>query len=57
MARDWIRFNSNFEVVGGYLVNAIFQHYSSDVELINLQSPVGDAYKKAGLSASHHRIK
>ncbi|KAB2580968.1 Nicotinamide mononucleotide adenylyl transferase [Lasiodiplodia theobromae] len=38
MALDWVRYNTEFEVVGGYL------------------SPVGDAYKKAGLASAEHRI-
>ncbi|KAI9666137.1 MAG: hypothetical protein M1821_004072 [Bathelium mastoideum] len=38
MARDYCQFNTQYEVVGGYL------------------SPVGDAYKKAGLASAHHRI-
>ncbi|KAH7032399.1 nicotinamide mononucleotide adenylyltransferase [Macrophomina phaseolina] len=39
MALDWVRYNTEFEVIGGYL------------------SPVGDAYKKAGLASSEHRIR
>lgn len=39
MALDWVRYNTEFEVVGGYL------------------SPVGDAYKKAGLASADHRIR
>lgn len=38
MAGDWIKFNTDYELIGGFL------------------SPVGDAYKKAGLAAAHHRI-
>ena len=38
MARDYCQFNTQYEVIGGYL------------------SPVGDAYKKAGLASAHHRI-
>ena len=37
MAADFAKFNTEFEVMGGYL------------------SPVGDAYKKAGLASSVHR--
>ncbi|KAF2141911.1 uncharacterized protein K452DRAFT_250872 [Aplosporella prunicola CBS 121167] len=39
MARDWARYNTDFEVVGGFL------------------SPVGDAYKKAGLASANHRVR
>ncbi|EOD43743.1 putative nicotinamide mononucleotide adenylyl transferase protein [Neofusicoccum parvum] len=39
MALDWVRYNTEFEVIGGYL------------------SPVGDAYKKAGLASAEHRIR
>lgn len=38
MAADFAKFNTEFEILGGYL------------------SPVGDAYKKAGLAASVHRL-
>lgn len=38
MAADFAKFNTEFEVLGGYL------------------SPVGDAYKKAGLASSVHRF-
>lgn len=38
-AADFCRFNTNFEIIGGYL------------------SPVGDAYKKAGLVAARHRLR
>ncbi|KAF2136461.1 uncharacterized protein K452DRAFT_292382 [Aplosporella prunicola CBS 121167] len=39
MARDWARYNTDFEVIGGFL------------------SPVGDAYKKAGLASANHRVR
>ncbi|KAK7534998.1 uncharacterized protein J3D65DRAFT_432185 [Phyllosticta citribraziliensis] len=39
MALDWARYNTEFEVVGGYV------------------SPVGDAYKKAGLAEARHRVR
>ncbi|KAF2091171.1 nicotinamide mononucleotide adenylyltransferase 3 [Saccharata proteae CBS 121410] len=39
MALDWARYNTEFEVIGGYV------------------SPVGDAYKKAGLASAHHRVR
>ena len=42
MARDWIRFNANFEVVGGYLVRAnliiIRQFYETDGFLSHLSA-------------------
>ena len=38
-AADYCRFNTSFEIMGGYL------------------SPVGDAYKKAGLVAAKHRLR
>lgn len=38
-AADYCRFNTSFEIMGGYL------------------SPVGDAYKKAGLVAARHRLR
>ncbi|TAQ87080.1 hypothetical protein B7494_g4602 [Chlorociboria aeruginascens] len=39
MVSDYCKFNTEFEVMGGYL------------------SPVSDAYKKAGLAASTHRLR
>lgn len=39
MAADFVKFNAEFEVMGGYL------------------SPVSDAYKKAGLASSQHRLR
>jgi len=39
MAADFAKFNSNFEVMGGFI------------------SPVSDAYKKAGLAQSNHRLR
>lgn len=39
MAADFAKFNTEFEILGGYL------------------SPVGDAYKKAGLASSVHRLR
>ncbi|KAF8863129.1 Nucleotidylyl transferase [Acephala macrosclerotiorum] len=39
MASDYAKFNTDFEIMGGYL------------------SPVGDAYKKAGLAAATHRLR
>jgi len=39
MAADFAKFNTDFEVMGGYL------------------SPVSDAYKKAGLATSQHRLR
>ena len=37
MAADFAKFNTEFEILGGFL------------------SPVGDAYKKAGLATAQHR--
>ena len=37
MAADFAKFNTKFEILGGFL------------------SPVGDAYKKAGLATAQHR--
>jgi len=39
MARDYARFETNYEILGGYF------------------SPVSDAYKKAGLASSFHRLR
>ncbi|KAG0645740.1 Nicotinamide nicotinic acid mononucleotide adenylyltransferase 1 [Hyphodiscus hymeniophilus] len=39
MAADFAKFNTEFEILGGYL------------------SPVGDAYKKAGLASARHRLR
>ncbi|KAG9245385.1 hypothetical protein BJ878DRAFT_21224 [Calycina marina] len=39
MAADFAKFNTNFEILGGFL------------------SPVGDAYKKAGLATAQHRLR
>jgi len=39
MAADFAKFNTEFEILGGYL------------------SPVSDAYKKAGLASSVHRVR
>ncbi|KFX94888.1 hypothetical protein O988_04170 [Pseudogymnoascus sp. VKM F-3808] len=39
MAADFAKFNTEFEVLGGFL------------------SPVSDAYKKAGLTSSRHRLR
>ncbi|KAH8427886.1 Nicotinamide/nicotinic acid mononucleotide adenylyltransferase 1 [Aspergillus melleus] len=38
MAADYVKFSTDFEIVGGYL------------------SPVSDAYRKAGLASSEHRV-
>ncbi|KAK7704035.1 Nicotinamide/nicotinic acid mononucleotide adenylyltransferase 1 [Botryosphaeria dothidea] len=52
MALDWVRYNTEFEVVGGYLSPDPDPEVSA-----NILHQVGDAYKKAGLASADHRIR